>query len=408
MATLYEIKENINKLEIERQNLADYITEKAADPNVTVAELNEKKAKAEEYSDRIAMLRKAHDDMEEAQKSAFAVQGKGSLDEKERRIKAKAAFYRAAITGVGDLKKAYEGLGGIPKADSDLGSGDKLLPHNMSNTLLMEPKETNPLRAICRITNITGYEEPKLGYTIEDADLADVTDKQTANEIKLEGDTVSYGRKKAKISATLKDTVMYGTDLDVVTAVEGALREAIGKREKHFAFLDATACASDATHAEMSFYNEEDGASVIKTVTGATMYDAIVAALADLADDYSENARVVMRKSDYYTMIKELANDSESLFGEKPASIIGYPVVFCDKATTPVVGDFSFYGINYDIGAVFETDKDGKKGEYYFILTAWGDQKIRLKSAFRLAKVQAAAAEGGAGGNGGEGGGAGA
>ena len=55
MATLYEIKENINKLEIERQNLADYIAEKAADPNVTVDELNEKKAKMEEFSDRIAM-----------------------------------------------------------------------------------------------------------------------------------------------------------------------------------------------------------------------------------------------------------------------------------------------------------------------------------------------------------------
>lgn len=397
MATLYEIKENINKLEIERQNLADYITEKAADPNVTVAELNEKKAKMEEYSDRIAMLRKSHDDMEEAQKSAFAVQGKGSLDEKERRIKAKAAFYRAAITGVGDLKKAYEGLGGIPAANADLGSGDKLLPHNMSNTLLMEPKDTNPLRAICRITNITGYEEPKLGYTIEDADLADVTDKQTANEIELEGDSITYGRLKMKVTATLKDTVMYGTDLDVVTAVEGALREALGKREKHFAFLDATACGTDTTHAHMSFYNP----SAITEVTGATMYEAIVAALADLADDYSENARVVMKKADYYTMIKELANDSESLFGDKPASIIGYPVVFCDKATTPVVGDFTYYGINYDIGAVFETDKDAKKGEYYFVFTAWGDQLIRLKSAFRLAKVQAAAAGGnGAGGNG--------
>ena len=94
-----------------------------------------------------------------------------------------------------------------------------------------------------------------------------------------------------------------------------------------------------------------------------------------------------MKKSDYYAMVQGLANNSESLFGAKPASILGYPVHFCDKATIPVVGDFSFYGINYDIGTIFETDKDAKKGEYYWVLTAWGDQQIRLKSAFRLAIV---------------------
>ena len=95
----------------------------------------------------------------------------------------------------------------------------------------------------------------------------------------------------------------------------------------------------------------------------------------------------MMKKSDYYAMIATLANSSESLFGEKPASVLGHKVIFCDKADIPVVGDFSYYGINYDIGTIYETDKDAKKGEYYFVLTAWGDQQIRLKSAFRLAIV---------------------
>ena len=120
---------------------------------------------------------------------------------------------------------------------------------------------------------------------------------------------------------------------------------------------------------------------------GTDLYNAIVNAYADLDDKFSVNARVVMKKSDYYTMIASLTNSAEALFSEKPAQILGIPVVFCDKATTPVVGDFSFYGINYDIGSIYETDKDAKKGEYYFVFTAWGDQQIRLKSAFRLAKV---------------------
>ena len=324
--------------------------------------------------------------MEAAQRTSVAFKAGMNAMADDVKIKAKADFYRTALAGK-DVSKAYEGLGAIPAANADLGSGDKLLPTNLANDLLTEPVEVNPLRDIAHVTNITGLEEPKLGCTIEDADIADVTDKQTANEIAMEGDSVAYGRLKMKVTATIKDTVYHGTDLDIIAAVEDNLRAALAKREKHFAFLDATACGTDATHAHMSFYNAPSGTAVIKEVEGATLYEAIVNAYADLADDYAANAKIVMKKTDYYAMIKELANTSEALFGDKPASVLGVPVVFCDKAEVPVVGDFSYYGINYDIGAVFETDKDAKKGEYYFVLTAWGDQQIRMKSAFRQAVV---------------------
>ena len=382
--TLFELETKRATLAEELSTVKEFILEKTSDPNFPMEELEAKQKTADEYTKRIGMLDAAIKEAKERQKKLVAMEHGDDITEKQMRIKAKADFYRAVFGG-GDIQKAYEGLGAIPAANADLGSGDKLLPTNLSNELLMEPVDVNPLRAIVHVTNITGLEEPKLGFTIENADLADVTDKQTANEIKMEGDTVTFGRSKMKVSATLKDTVYHGTDLDVVNAVEGALRSALAKREKHFAFLPDTACATDTAHAHMSFYNKADGAYVIGTKTGATMYAAIVAALADLADDFAANARVVMKKSDYYEMIQTLTNDSEALFGSKPASVLGYPVTFCDKATIPVVGDFSYYGINYDIGAVYETDKDAKKGEYYFVLTAWGDQKIRLKSAFRLA-----------------------
>lgn len=389
--TLFEMKEKLFSLENERKTIADWIAEKAADPTTKMDEIEEKQGKVNELTKRIDLLQKSHDEEQERQRIALAMQKGGGagtgLTEKEARIKVKAAFYRDALNGV--TGKSYEGLGAIPAVNADLGSGSKILPQTMSNELLLEPLEINPLRGVAKITNITGYSEPKLGFTIEDADIADVTDKQTANEIAMEGDTVDYGRMKMKVTATVKDTVMHGADVDVVGAVEGALRSALAKREKFYAFQSAASIASnsDTAHAHMSFYQKVDSAYVIAAKEGATMYAAIVAALADLADDYAANAKVMMKKADYYTMIQTLTNDSEALFGSKPASILGYPVVFCDKADIPVVGDFSYYGINYDIGAVFETDKDGKKGEYYFIFTAWGDQQIRLKSAFRLAIV---------------------
>jgi len=393
MATLFELKEKMAELSASIKADAEWIAEKAADPATPIDDINAKKAHRDELQTRLAEIKGVHDEMEAMQREAVKTETK--MSEKDQLIASKAAFYRDAING--NVKKSYEGLGAIPVNTADLGYGEKLLPTNMSRELILEPVEQNPLRNICRVTNITGLEEPKLGITVEDADIADITDQQTAQEIALTGDTIAYGRLKAKIKSTVKDTVLHGTPTDLVGAVENGLRGGLAKREKMYAFKSATALynsgTKDTVHAHMSFYDYTtytDATHITYAITakeGATMYDAIVAALGDLADEFSENASVVMKKSDYYAMIKGLANSSEALFSEKPASILGVPVIFCDLATIPVVGDFSYYGINYDIGAIFDTDKDVSKGEYYFVLTAWGDQQIRLKSAFRLAIV---------------------
>ena len=392
MTNLFELKEKMATLQAAVAEDAAWIAEKAADPSTSMEDINAKKAHRDELQSRFDMIKAEHDDLEAKQKAAVAAEPTG---EKDSKIKAKAAFYRDAFAG--KVQKSYEGLGAIPVNTADLGYGEHLLPTNVSNQLLMEPVETNPLRNICRVTNITGYEEPKLGFTIEDADIGDITDQQTAKEIELTGDSVVYGRLKMKVFATIKDTVLHGTDTDLVAAVESRLRSALAKREKYFAFKSAqdlyNSGTEDTVHKHMSFYDYTSYTSptvltyAITAKEGATMYEAIVNALADLADDYAANARVMMKKADFYAMVKELTNDSEALFGSKPASILGVPVVFCDRATIPIVGDFSYYGMNYDIGAIYETDKDAKKGEYYFVFTAWGDQQIRLKSAFRLAIV---------------------
>lgn len=378
--TLFELKEKMATLSAAITSDATWIAEKAADPSISMDEITAKKNHRDELQSRYDMLKSEHDSMEAAQRQSVAKTA--ALDEKGRMNVAKAAFYRAALTG-GDVKKTYEGLGGVPADTADLGNGSNILPKNVSNELLLEPVQENPLRNICHVTNITGYEEPKLGFTIEDADIGDVTDKETAKEIEMTGDTVAYGRLKMKVNATVKDTVLHGTETDLVSAIENNLHSALAYREKYFAFLSAETCATDTAHAHMSFYQPNG----IKEIEGTDMYNAIINAYADLDDKFSANARVVMKKTDYYAMVATLANTSEALFSDKPAQILGIPVVFCDKATTPVVGDFGFYGINYDIGSIYETDKDAKKGEYYFVFTAWGDQQIRLKSAFRLAKV---------------------
>ncbi len=387
--TLFEMKEKLFALETERKGLADWIAEKAADPTTKMEEIEEKQNKVDELTKRINLLQKSHDEEEERQRTALAMQkGSGNgMSEKDVRIKAKAAFYRAALTG-GDVKKAYEGLGGIPAETADLGRGENLLPKNVSNELLTEPVEENSLREIEPVSNISGLEEPKLMFSIDDEDLADVTDQETAREIEMEGDTVAYGRFKTKIVATVKDTVLHGTDTDLVGAVDAALRSGLAIKEKMRAFAPASGSgAYDAAHKHMSFYQADEGVTAIKTVTGTDLIAAIINAWADLPEAFAANARCVMRKQDYYAAIRVLANQNSTLWGKKPEDVIGIPVTFNDRAVTPVIGDFRYSKQNYDIGTVYETDKDAKKGEYYFVLTAWGDHQIRLKSAFRLAKV---------------------
>ena len=269
----------------------------------------------------------------------------------------------------------------MPEAGSaDLGSGDRLLPTNMSRELLTEPEEVNSLRRVETVTNITGLEIPKLDYTIDEETVADVTDADTAREIELEGDSIAFGRFKTKVMATVKDTVLHGAAVDIADKVDAALRSALAMKEK----LRAFATAPDDAHAHMSFYSQKVG---IKKVFGATLLQAILNAYGDLADFYASGAKVVMRRSDYTAMLQSLANSSDTLFGKKPEEIIGIPVEFNDKAVTPIVGNFAYAQQNYDIGAIYDADKDVKKGEYYFVLTTWGDHRIKLKSAFRLAVI---------------------
>ena len=386
--TLFEVKENLQILKEQIAADRDAIMKKAANPASNMEEIEALEAHLESTQKRFDLLQIEHDRMEEEQRKNIGKNLPGmAVNEADDIIRRKAAFYRAALTG-GDITKAYEGLGAIPAGSADLGGGEHLLPTNVSRELITEPIEENSLRQVEPVSQITGLEEPKLLFSIEDADLADVTDKETAKEIELEGDTISYGRFKTKIFATIKDTVLHGSDANLVETVENALRSGIAVKEKMRAFAPASGDgAYDATHKHMSFYAETDSATDIKTVTGSDIIDAIVKAWADLPEAFSTNATCIMRKQDYYAAVRTLANSSVDLWGKKPEDVIGIPVVFNDRAVTPIVGDFRYSKQNYDIATIYETDKDGKKGEYYFILTAWGDHRIRLKSAFRLAKV---------------------
>lgn len=305
-----------------------------------------------------------------------------ATSEKEKFIKAKASFIRNVMFGKSIPNEVKNVLGD----GSSLGEGGKILPKTMTTELLHEPMVKNPLRGISTFTNITNLEIPKIAFSLDDDDFL-TSDTETAKELKASADIITFTRHKFKVLCDITETVLNGTDTNLVSVVDVGLESGLAKKEKKIAF-------EQTAPTNMSFYYKNatnpNGSTedyVIKKVSGKTMFVAILAALADLEDDYSENARIVMKKSDYYAMITDLANGNTTLYAAQPEQVLGAPVTFCDMATIPVVGDFSYSHFNYDLNMIYDRDKNVKTGVESFVLTAWIDHQIKMKSAFRLAIV---------------------
>lgn len=291
-------------------------------------------------------------------------------------LNAKAELIRSVMTGKVPSLEIKAALGD----GSTLGNGDKILPTTMTNELLHEPLATNPLRDISVFTNVTNLEIPKVAFTLSDDDF--IEDGETAKELAASTDTIVFDRNKFKVFCDITETVLNGTNTNLVQVVNSGLEAGLAKKEKKVAF------APIETATGMSFYKQTTpGTYDIKAVTGTTLFSAIVGALADLEDDYAANARVTMKKSDYYAIITSLANNSTALYAAQPEQVIGAPVKFCDLATVPVVGDYRYSHFNYDLNMIYDRDKNVKTGLESFVLTAWLDHKIKMKSAFRLAVV---------------------
>jgi HK97 family phage major capsid protein len=382
---LYELKMALQMVGEQLKATEQDISAKAADPTAPIVDVQNLRTKKGELQERFNVLKEQHDQLEADQQAALnANKGKftASTDPKDQIIAAKAEFIRAAIQNRQPSQDAVNILQTQnalrTNGTGTTGGGDKFLPTTMSTQIISEPLVKNPLREIIGTSNIKGLELPKISFTIDDDDF--ITDDQTAKELKLTGDKVTFGRNKFKVFAAISDTVMYGSDLELVTYVENALRSGLAAKEKKVSFTKAPKTGEE----HMSFYSTANGITV---VNGTTRLKAIKAAIAALPEDYRENAKVVMTYSDYVDILEDLSNGSTTLYDAPPERIIGKPTEFSDAAVDPIVGDFSYAHLNYDGELVYDTDKDVKTGDFLFVLTAWFDQQLKLKAAFRIAKV---------------------
>ncbi|EAE1298297.1 phage major capsid protein [Listeria monocytogenes] len=386
MKTLFEVKQDLMNVGNQLKKANDTLLQTASTPGISQEQIKESQNAKDTLQLQFGILQKQHDEMDKEQKQKLSSQsGTKAQDPNQQLINAKAELIKKTMKKEAVNQEtmniiSQSNKGNILQAllDNTATGGNNFIPKNTGTSVISEPVQKNPLRDLSAFTNIANLELPKVSFTLADDDF--IADGATAKELAATGSVVAFGRNKFKVFTDISETVLNGTNTDLVSTVEKNLRSGVAAKEKKVAF--ATTPKTGEEH--MSFYSSAVG---ITEIEGDTMYESILNALADLEDEYDEVASVVMRKQDYFKMIKELANGADTLFGRKPEDVIGYPVEFCSLAVDPVVGDFSFSHFNYDPDALYEQDKNIKTGMNSFVVTAWFDHQIKLSSAFRIATV---------------------
>lgn len=380
--TLYELKQNMHTIGQQLKKVEAELQQKAIDPSASIDEIQAKQKSKADLQARFEVIKQQYEQLEAEQKAHIEAQLKKKPatvsaieDPKQKLIKAKAELIRATIRQQPVPTDVQAALGDNTNPAT---GGEKFLPKTVSNEIITEPTVKNPLRGISTFTNITNLEIPKLNFTLDDDDF--IADLETAKELEATGDTVTFTRHKFKVFVGISETVLNGSDANLTAHVDRGLQSGLAAKERKVAFTETPKTGEE----HMSFYSAQNN---IKRVTGANKFKAIKNALADLHEDYRENATIVMAYSDYLDIIESLSNGNTSLYGAQPETILGKPTVFCDSAKLPIVGDFSYSHFNYDLDMLYDRAKDIKTGEEQFVLTAWIDHRIKLASAFRIAEV---------------------
>lgn len=329
-----------------------------------------------------AQLKKFDDD---AAAKLQAQKGPEAMSERDKVIENKSEVIRNVMNGNKDgASNAIKSLGGrytvnaLSTNNSTGNGGGNFIPKTTSADIITEPSYENDLRAHILVTSESNLEVPRLLFSCDDDEF--VLDEATAKEVKAKGDTVAFGRNKSKLKVNVSETVLLGSNANLVATVDSGLEGAAAYKEVKMMFSKV-----DDANKHMSFYEKESSNYTIKKVEGTSKFLSIKKAIADLPKMYRKNAKIIMSYMDYLDIIETLANGNATLYSAQPEQILGKPVIFMDEAEIPVVGDLKYLQINYHPETLYDRDKDVDTGMDKFVLTNWYDIQFRLRSAFRLA-----------------------
>ena len=252
----YLIMQNLEGVQAQLKAAVEHVDNLFSSPSSTIAERTEAENKVADLKNRVVFYQNELKELDQEAMVRLQDQSKPeNLSKEEKIIKAKADLIRNTIAGKAQPREVLNALGD----GASLGNGQKILPTTLMTELVVEPYAKNPLRGVSKFTNITNLEVPKIAFTLENDDFL-AADNETAKEMKASASIITFERKKFKVFADVTETVLRGTDTNLVAHVENALRSGMARKEKKIAFAEGTNAA------DTSFYNKTSNNYDIKTI----------------------------------------------------------------------------------------------------------------------------------------------
>lgn len=369
-----ELKASMDKA---RGELAEHVQAKTGKPEDLKKLRDQIARQAQEYSDLAGAL----DIEEERQRGQVAAQFNRRMSRQDEGFRASLGeYFRGMITGSVVCPEVMAQLG-LPITTGE-NPGNPLLPVTLSNNLIDDLYDDGGFLDEIEHTQIPGLRMAKMTTTDDENDAATPAG-QAAHEIKTDADLITWGRFPNRDKIYVPTGVVNGTSTDLEKYIRDALFRTHRARMRRRIF----AKSAESAYKHMSVYDSTVG---IKKVEGATMLDAIMAALADLPSDVRAVAKVAMSPQAYYAIIRELANGATALFGKPDKAVLGFEAVFCDNAETPLVGDLKTIHCNYDSPVSVKSKEDIDLDLFLTVLGTDYDIQIKDKNSLRLVGVKAA------------------
>ena len=217
----YQIEQMLNGVREELLQATNKLNDMYMDSKTSIADREAQEDRVKDLEQRETGLKNQLDVLDrEAAERMRANKGADEkiLDEKAKIIHAKAELIKNTMAGKPVPQEVLNILGD----GSSLGNGQKILPITLTTQLVTEPFAKNPLRNLSTFTNIMNLEIPRISFTLDDDDFLD-SDSATAKELRTATDTIQFGRKKFKVYADVTETVLRGTETNLVETVEAAL-----------------------------------------------------------------------------------------------------------------------------------------------------------------------------------------
>lgn len=288
-------------------------------------------------------------------------------------------LYRALISGAEIPQETIRALS-LPTVAGGTADGAYLLPKTVSDQLIRDIADDGGFLAEITVTSVPGLELPRIATA--DAEGDDVDDGTDAPDAKVTSGMIAFGRYPYAKAVTVPSSLLADTN----TAVESyiSVRHTEMMRDRLCKRIFAKSAVGSYTH--MSVYHGDVG---VKTVTGGTLLDGIMAALSELPTRPTGTYKVALTMAQWMGMIKTLANGAVALFSDPTRQIVGFTPVVTSYADKVLVGDLKTIHLNFDSVISYEAERHAKARTTDFVLSTYYDIQVEQPGLLRIVDVTA-------------------